>query len=95
MDDLKTMADGSAVTLGLGTFMNYVNLPLIIQLLTAIYLLVRTLDRDWETATVRRWFKKDTGEDFVMGDAPNTEDAVIIQRKKKPIRKKANGKRVS
>ena len=33
MDDLKTMADGSAVTLGLGTFMNYVNLPLIIQLL--------------------------------------------------------------
>jgi hypothetical protein len=34
MDDLKTMADGSAVTLGLGTFMNYVNLPLIIQLLT-------------------------------------------------------------
>jgi hypothetical protein len=79
MDDLKTMADGSAVTLGLGTFMNYVNLPLIIQLLTAIYLLVRI----WESATVRRWFKKDIGEDFVMGDAPNTEDAVIIQRNKK------------
>jgi hypothetical protein len=78
MDDLKTMADGSAVTLGLGTFMNYVNLPLIIQLLTIAWLILRI----WESATVRRWFKKDT-EDFVMGDVPNTEDAVIIQRNKK------------
>jgi hypothetical protein len=93
MDDLKTMADGSAVTLGLGTFMNYVNLPLIIQLLTAGYLLVRI----WESKTVQGWFgrNKSVDTDFAMGDVPNTEDAVIIQRKKKPIRKKANGKRVS
>ena len=91
MDDLKTMADGSAVTLGLGTFMNYVNLPLIIQILTIAWLVLRI----WESTTVRRWFKKDTGEDFVMGDVPNTEDAVIVQTKKKPIRKKANGKRIS
>ena len=90
MDDLKTMADGSAVTLGLGTFMNYVNLPLIIQILTIAWLVLRI----WESATVRRWFKKDV-EDFAMGDVPNTEDAVIIQRNKKPIRKKANGKRIS
>ncbi len=41
MDDLKTMADGSAVTLGIGTFMNYINLPFIIQLLTAAYVLGR------------------------------------------------------
>ena len=79
MDDLKTMADGSAVTLGLGTFMNYVNLPLIIQILTIAWLVLRI----WESATVRRWFKKDISEDFAMGDAPNTEDAVIIQRNKK------------
>ena len=90
MDDLKTMADGSAVTLGLGTFMNYVNLPLIIQILTIAWLVLRI----WESATVRSWFKKDV-EDFAMGDVPNTEDAVITQTKKKPIRKKANGKRIS
>ena len=80
MDDLKTMADGSAVTLGLGTFMNYVNLPLIIQLLTAGYLLVRI----WESKTVQGWFgrNKSDGEDFVMGDVPNTEEAVITQTKK-------------
>ena len=90
MDDLKTMADGSAVTLGLGTFMNYVNLPLIIQILTIAWLVLRI----WESATVRSWFKKDA-EDFAMGDVPNTEDAVITQTKKKPIRKKANGKRIS
>lgn len=86
MDDLKTMADGSAVTLGIGTFMNYVNLPLIIQILTIAWLILRI----WESATVRRWFKKDTGEDFVMGDVPNTEDAVIVQTKK--TRKKKGGK---
>ncbi len=85
MDDLKTMADGSAVTLGLGTFMNYVNLPLIIQLLTIAWLILRI----WESATVRRWFKKDT-EDFAMGDIPNTEDAVISQTKK--TRKKKGSK---
>ena len=90
MDDLKTMADGSAVTVGIGTFMNYVNLPLIIQILTIAWLVLRI----WESATVRRWFKKDV-EDFAMGDVPNTEDAVITQTKKKPIRKKANGKRIS
>ena len=90
MDDLKTMADGSAVTLGIGTFMNYVNLPLIIQILTIAWLVLRI----WESATVRSWFKKDV-EDFAMGDVPNTEDAVITQTKKKPIRKKANGKRIS
>ena len=85
MDDLKTMADGSAVTLGIGTFMNYVNLPLIIQILTIAWLILRI----WESATVRRWFKKDV-EDFAMGDVPNTEDAVIIQTKK--TRKKKGGK---
>jgi len=85
MDDLKTMADGSAVTLGLGTFMNYVNLPLIIQILTIAWLVLRI----WESATVRRWFKKDT-EDFVMGDVPNTDEAVITQTKK--TRKKKGGK---
>ena len=85
MDDLKTMADGSAVTLGIGTFMNYVNLPLIIQILTIAWLVLRI----WESATVRRWFKKDV-EDFAMGDVPNTEDAVIIQTKK--TRKKKGGK---
>ena len=90
MDDLKTMADGSAVTLGIGTFMNYVNLPLIIQILTIAWLVLRI----WESATVRSWFKKDV-EDFAMGDVPNTEDAVITQTKKKPIRKKVNGKRIS
>ena len=78
MDDLKTMADGSAVTLGIGTFMNYVNLPLIIQILTIAWLILRI----WESATVRRWFKKDT-EDFAMGDVPNTEEAVVTQTKKK------------
>ena len=88
MDDLKTMADGSAVTLGLGTFMDYVNLPLIIQLLTAGYLLVRI----WESKTVQGWFgrNKSDGEDFVMGDVPNTEEAVITQTKK--TRKKKGGK---
>lgn len=80
MDDLKTMADGSAVTLGLGTFMNYVNLPLIIQLLTIAWLILRI----WESATVRSWFgrNKSGGEDFAMGDVPNTEEAVITQTKK-------------
>ena len=88
MDDLKTMADGSAVTLGIGTFMNYINLPLIIQLLTAAYLLVRI----WESKTVQGWFgrNKSDGEDFVMGDVPNTEEAVITQSKK--TRKKKGGK---
>ena len=88
MDDLKTMADGSAVTLGIGTFMNYINLPLIIQLLTAGYLLVRI----WESKTVQGWFgrNKSDGEDFVMGDVPNTEEAVITQSKK--TRKKTGGK---
>ena len=88
MDDLKTMADGSAVTLGIGTFMNYINLPLIIQLLTAAYLLVRV----WESKTVQGWFgrNKSDGEDFVMGDVPNTEEAVITQSKK--TRKKKGGK---
>ena len=88
MDDLKTMADGSAVTLGIGTFMNYINLPLIIQLLTAGYLLVRI----WESKTVQGWFgrNKSDGEDFVMGDVPNTEEAVITQSKK--TRKKKGGK---
>ena len=82
MDDLKTMADGSAVTLGIGTFMNYINLPLIIQLLTAAYLLVRI----WESKTVQGWLgrNKSDGEDFVMGDVPNTEEAVVVQTKKKP-----------
>jgi hypothetical protein len=88
MDDLKTMADGSAVTVGLGTFMNYVNLPLIIQLLTIAWLILRI----WESTTVRRWFKKDTGEDFVMGDVPNTEEAVVTQTKKKPRRRNAKAK---
>ena len=88
MDDLKTMADGSAVTLGLGTFMNYVDIPLIIELLTAAYLLVRI----WESKTVQGWFgrNKSDGEDFVMGDVPNTEEAVITQSKK--TRKKKGGK---
>ena len=88
MDDLKTMADGSAVTLGLGTFMNYVDIPLIIELLTAGYLLVRI----WESKTVQGWFgrNKSDGEDFVMGDVPNTEEAVVVQTKK--TRKKKGGK---
>jgi len=45
--------------------------------------------RIWESATVRRWFKKDT-EDFAMGDIPNTEDAVITQTNK--TRKKKGSK---
>ena len=90
MDDLKTMADGSAVTLGIGTFMNYINLPLIIQLLTAGYLLVRI----WESKTVQGWFgrNKSDGEDFMMGDVPNTEEAVVVQTKKKPRRRNAKAK---
>jgi len=81
MDDLKTMADGSAVTLGLGTFMNYVDIPLVIELLTAAYLLVRI----WESKTVQGWFgrNKSGSEDFVMGDVPNTEEAVVTQTKKR------------
>lgn len=83
MDDLKTMADGSAVTLGIGTFMNYINLPLIIQLLTAGYLLVRI----WESKTIQGWFgrNKSDDQDYIVGDVPNVpEEAVVIQRKKKP-----------
>ena len=94
MDDLKTMADGSAVTLGIGTFMNYVNLPLIIQILTIAWLVLRI----WESATVRSWFGRNKSEDhdYIVGDVPNVpQDAVITQTKKKPIRKKAKGKRVS
>ena len=94
MDDLKTMADGSAVTVGIGTFMNYVNLPLIIQLLTAAYLLVRI----WESKTVQGWFGRNKSEDhdYIVGDVPNVpEEAVVVQTKKKPIRKKTKGKRVS
>ena len=83
MDDLKTMADGSAVTLGLGTFMNYVNLPLIIQILTIAWLILRI----WESATVRRWFKKDV-EDFAMGDVPNIEEEAVITQTKKTHKKK-------
>ena len=83
MDDLKTMADGSAVTLGIGTFMNYINLPLIIQLLTAGYLLVRI----WESKTVQGWFgrNKSDDQDYIVGDVPNIpEEAVVVQTKKKP-----------
>ena len=83
MDDLKTMADGSAVTLGIGTFMNYINLPLIIQLLTAGYLLVRI----WESKTVQGWFgrNKSDDQDYIVGDVPNVpEEAVVVQTKKKP-----------
>ncbi len=83
MDDLKTMADGSAVTLGLGTFMNYVNLPLIIQLLTIAWLVLRI----WESATVRRWFRRNKSDDhdYIVGDVPNVpEEAVVVQTKKKP-----------
>ena len=83
MDDLKTMADGSAVTLGIGTFMNYINLPLIIQLLTAGYLLVRI----WESKTVQGWFgrNKSDDHDYIVGDVPNVpEEAVVVQTKKKP-----------
>ena len=94
MDDLKTMADGSAVTVGIGTFMNYVNLPLIIQILTIAWLVLRI----WESATVRSWLgrNKSDDHDYIVGDVPNIpQDAVITQTKKKSIRKKANGKRVS
>ena len=83
MDDLKTMADGSAVTLGIGTFMNYINLPLIIQLLTAAYLLVRI----WESKTIQGWFgrNKSDDHDYIVGDVPNVpEEAVVVQTKKKP-----------
>ena len=83
MDDLKTMADGSAVTLGIGTFMNYINLPLIIQLLTAAYLLVRI----WESKTIQGWFgrNKSDDQDYIVGDVPNIpEEAVVVQTKKKP-----------
>jgi hypothetical protein len=83
MDDLKTMADGSAVTLGIGTFMNYINLPLIIQLLTAGYLLVRI----WESKTVQGWFRRNKSDDhdYIVGDVPNVpEEAVVVQTKKKP-----------
>ena len=83
MDDLKTMADGSAVTLGIGTFMNYINLPLIIQLLTAGYLLVRI----WESKTIQGWFGRNKSEDhdYIVGDVPNVpEEAVVVQTKKKP-----------
>ena len=83
MDDLKTMADGSAVTLGIGTFMNYINLPLIIQLLTAGYLLVRI----WESKTIQGWFgrNKSDDHDYIVGDVPNVpEEAVVVQTKKKP-----------
>lgn len=83
MDDLKTMADGSAVTLGIGTFMNYINLPLIIQLLTAAYLLVRI----WESKTVQGWFRRNKSDDhdYIVGDVPNVpEEAVVVQTKKKP-----------
>ena len=83
MDDLKTMADGSAVTVGIGTFMNYVNLPLIIQLLTAGYLLVRI----WESKTVQGWFGRNKSEDhdYIVGDVPNIpQEAVITQTKRKP-----------
>jgi hypothetical protein len=83
MDDLKTMADGSAVTLGIGTFMNYINLPLIIQLLTAAYLLVRI----WESKTIQGWFgrNKSDDQDYIVGDVPNVpEEAVVVQTKKKP-----------
>ena len=83
MDDLKTMADGSAVTVGIGTFMNYVNLPLIIQLLTAGYLLVRI----WESKTVQGWFgrNKSDDHDYIVGDVPNVpEEAVVVQTKRKP-----------
>ncbi len=83
MDDLKTMADGSAVTLGLGTFMNYINLPLIIQLLTAGYLLVRI----WESKTIQGWFRRNKSDDhdYIVGDVPNVpEEAVVVQTKKKP-----------
>ena len=83
MDDLKTMADGSAVTLGIGTFMNYINLPLIIQLLTAAYLLVRI----WESKTIQGWFRRNKSDDhdYIVGDVPNVpEEAVVVQTKKKP-----------
>ena len=83
MDDLKTMANGSAVTVGIGTFMNYVNLPLIIQLLTAGYLLVRI----WESKTVQGWFgrNKSDDHDYIVGDVPNVpEEAVVVQTKRKP-----------
>ena len=91
MDDLKTMADGSAVTVGLGTFMNYVNLPLIIQLLTAAYLLVRI----WESKTIQGWFgrNKSDDQDYIVGDVPNVpQDAIITQTKKKPRRRNAKAK---
>jgi len=91
MDDLKTMADGSAVTLGIGTFMNYINLPLIIQLLTAAYLLVRI----WESKTVQGWLGRNTSEDhdYIVGDVPNIpEEAVVVQTKKKPKRRNAKTK---
>ena len=91
MDDLKTMADGSAVTLGIGTFMNYINLPLIIQLLTAAYLLVRI----WESKTVQGWFgrNKSDDQDYIVGDVPNVpEEAVVVQTKKKPRRRNAKTK---
>jgi hypothetical protein len=53
--DAKVMADGAALTIGIGNIMQW--LPPIVTLTSSIVILIYMLVRLWETETVRSIFK--------------------------------------
>ena len=56
-NDVKTMADGAAVVMGLGGFLGWMTpvVTLIGGVLTIVWMCIRI----WETTTVQRWVKPD------------------------------------
>jgi hypothetical protein len=59
-NDVKTMADGAAVVMGLGGFLGWMTpmVTLIGGVLTIVWMGIRI----WETDTVQRWFKDDADD---------------------------------
>jgi len=54
--DVKVMADGAALTVGLSNIMQW--LPPIVTFISSIVVLLYMLVRLWETETVRNLFKR-------------------------------------
>jgi len=54
--DVKVMADGAALTIGIGNIMQW--LPPVVTLASSIVILIYMSVRLWETETIRNLFKR-------------------------------------
>ena len=54
--DVKVMADGAALTIGIGNILQW--LPPIVTLASSIVILLYMLVRLWETETIRKLFRR-------------------------------------